>query len=421
MTLPTEPDLTACRQASVEGSSNSASKVVVVTHGRFHYLDLAAELQAAGRLGAIYTGYPQFKLRNTAVDPRLIRSFPWLHTLQIGFIRLPYCPKWLIDETGWRAAQTLRRHAARTLPECGVVVAASGAGLEAGRTIQRRGGVYLCDRGSTHIRWVERELAAEYDRLGWRWSGIDPRAVANEEAEYALADAITVPSRFSLRTYVEMGVPSDRLHLVPYGVNLDAFRRCAEPAANFRVLFVGGLSVRKGLHYLLEAFRLADLPGSELVLVGGRTPETAALLDRCRIDRLTWTGSLPRAEVAREMSRASVMVLASIEEGLALVQAQAMACGCPVIATTHTGAEDLFEDGREGFIVAPRDPEALAERLTRLYRDPELQAAMSAAAVARVTALGGWNCYGRAMMDLFDKLVGQRGARLPEEAVPGHR
>ena len=55
------------------------------------------------------------------------------------------------------------------------------------------------------------------------------------------------------------------------------------------------------------------------------------------------------------MSRSHVMVLPSIEEGLALVQAQALACGCPVIGTRHTGAEDLFSDGNEGFIVPIRN------------------------------------------------------------------
>ena len=55
-----------------------------------------------------------------------------------------------------------------------------------------------------------------------------------------------------------------------------------------------------------------------------------------------------------------------MEEGLALVQAQALACGCPVIGTWNTGAADLFSDGVEGFIVPPRDPKAIAERLRQL-------------------------------------------------------
>ena len=66
------------------------------------------------------------------------------------------------------------------------------------------------------------------------------------------------------------------------------------------------------------------------------------------------------------MSSSHVLVLPSVEEGLALVQAQAMACGCPLISSTNTGGEDLFSDGVEGFLVPIRSPEAIAERLQQL-------------------------------------------------------
>jgi glycosyltransferase involved in cell wall biosynthesis len=106
-----------------------------------------------------------------------------------------------------------------------------------------------------------------------------------------------------------------------------------------------------------------------------------------------------------EMSRARVMVLPSIEEGLALVFAQAMACGCPVVGRTHTGVEDLISDGREVFIVAPRNVDALVEKLTILYRDRALVEQMSVRAVERIASVGGWDAYGRAMMTVFDELL----------------
>ena len=231
-------------------------------------------------------------------------------------------------------------------------------------------------------------MMEEFARLGMPWGGIDKRAMENEETEYEMADAITLPSRFTMRSFTEMGVPESKIRLVPYGVNVTSFHRCAMRSTNFRVLFVGQLCVRKGLHYLLDTFSRLQLPGAELVLVGGRTPETEALLKRHPVENLVIAGHLTREGVAREMSRASVMVLPSVEEGLALVMAQALACGCPVIASTNTGAEDLFDDGQEGFIIEPRDTEALADCLVRLYRCHDLVAAMGEAAVKRVGTLG---------------------------------
>lgn len=384
-------------------------KIALITPGRFHTFDLAEQLQSVNRLAGIYTGYPRFKLQNTRVDPDLIRSFPWLQTPFMALSRLPHFPRRILSALGWRSMDAIDAFAAQTLPDCALLSALSGSGLKAGRVMQARGGVYVCDRGSSHIRFQDRILAEEYERLGLPWTGIDQRVVDKEEAEYATADAITVPSDFVLRSFKEMGVPPAKLHLVPYGVNLATYRRTVERAANFRLLFVGQMSVRKGIHYLLEAFRIAKLPNAELILVGARTSDTAALLPRQLPEQIRWLGALPQAGVVREMSLATVMVLPSIEEGLALVQAQALACGCPVIATTNTGGENLFSDGREGFIVPPRDPEALAERLTRLHRDPALIRAMGDAALARVKSIGGWDSYGRAMLEVFDGLIRAKG------------
>lgn len=88
------------------------------------------------------------------------------------------------------------------------------------------------------------------------------------------------------------------------------------------------------------------------------------------------------------MSSSHVLVLPSVEEGLALVQAQTMACGCPLISSTNTGGEDLFSDGVEGFLVPIRSPEAIAERLQQVADDPDLQQRMSEAGSSRVRRIG---------------------------------
>src|ERR1700690_826861 len=103
---------------------------------------------------------------------------------------------------------------------------------------------------------------------------------------------------------------------------------------------------------------------------------------------------MPQNQLKNVMSRSHVMVLPSVEEGLALVQAQAMACGCPVVGTSHTGAEDLFSDGQEGYIVPIRDVSALAERLQHLADYPEQRTQMGQRALAKVKSYGGWHRYG---------------------------
>jgi glycosyltransferase involved in cell wall biosynthesis len=168
------------------------------------------------------------------------------------------------------------------------------------------------------------------------------------------------------------------------------------------------VSLRKGIPYLLEAFAKLSHPGKHLSVVGSISPEIRRLLGRLPTEGVTFTGPLPQTELAQRMSASHALVLPSVEEGLALVQGQAMACGCPVIATVATGAEDLFTDETEGFIVPDRNVSALAERMQQLADDPGLQRRMSGAALARVKTLGGWDNYGDRWEALLQELTGRR-------------
>jgi glycosyltransferase involved in cell wall biosynthesis len=138
--------------------------------------------------------------------------------------------------------------------------------------------------------------------------------------------------------------------------------------------------------------------------VGPISSELESTLKRVRgQDQISFPGLVPQHQLKEIMSASHVMVLPSLEEGLALVQAQAMACGCPVIASTNTGAEDLFTEGREGFIVPIRDVVAIADRLQMLADNPDLRLHMSEAALRRVKSIGGWDQYGERMFQIFSE------------------
>jgi starch synthase len=110
--------------------------------------------------------------------------------------------------------------------------------------------------------------------------------------------------------------------------------------------------------------------------------------------------------VVEWMQRSHVLVLPSVEDGFGLVMAEAMACGCPVIASTHTGSNELYTNGVEGFVVCVRDVEAMAERMQRMADDRALQGAMRAAALGRVRQIGGWAEYGERWENLLRAMTG---------------
>jgi glycosyltransferase involved in cell wall biosynthesis len=116
-------------------------------------------------------------------------------------------------------------------------------------------------------------------------------------------------------------------------------------------------------------------------------------------------GHVPQPELKRLMSESHCLVLPSVEEGLALVQAQAMACGCPVVASNHTGSEDLLVHGEHGFITPVRDAQRLTECLQQLADDEPLRASMGRRALAHVQSAGGWRAYGQQALSIYRGLL----------------
>jgi glycosyltransferase involved in cell wall biosynthesis len=348
-------------------------------------------------LEAIFTGYPRWKLRSEGLPPEKVRTFPWLRTLIMAKARFGIENHWLDRELNWRAALLLDRYVASHLPACDVFVALSGAGLETGRLAKRRGGRYICDRGSTHIRFAERTIAEEFERWSEPWVGIDPRPVAREEEEYDTADAITVPSEFCVRSYVQMGVPPEKIRKVPYGVELSRFRKVSDPPKDrFEVLFVGRVAFHKGVPYLLEAFGALRHPRKRLRVVGPIDGEMKTFLRRKNPEHVEFVGNLPQSQLIPLMSSSHVMVLPSVLDGLAMVLGQAMACGCPVICSPNTGGEEILSVSKPlaHFIVPIRDAAAITSRLEELCQNADLQQRVSEAGLQRVKQLGGWDDYG---------------------------
>ena len=374
--------------------------ITQVSIGRFHHFHLARQLERLGLLEALYTGYPRFKLADEpGIPPEKIHVFPWLHGPYMACSHFGLSGwRWLDREWSWLAHETLDRYVEHNLLEPTILISLSGSGLHAGGMAQLLGGVHICDRGSTHIRVQDELLREEYQRYGLCWRGIDPRSIAKEEAEYAQADRISVPSQFCYDTFVAQGVSENKLLKIPYGSRLDRFHPVSfrhHDNEEFRILFVGAAGPRKGLMDLLEAFRMFRHSRKRLVLVGSVVPEAKACLSKVNQEQITLVGSVSNVQLIEYYNQASVFVLPSIEEGLAMVVGEAMACGCPVVASTNTGASELINDGVEGFIVPIRAPEVIANRLQQLADQPELRERMGRAALARVQQLGGWDAYGQ--------------------------
>jgi glycosyltransferase involved in cell wall biosynthesis len=220
--------------------------------------------------------------------------------------------------------------------------------------------------------------------------------------------ALTFHSRASLRFLAGLGAPSDRLHFIPASTNARFFTPGAGKGlpvvdalwpgdrSRLRLLTVARLHPAKGLDTLLRAVsrvRNAE-PGVASVIVHGRSAVESSL--PVLIGELKLTGTLSLcpapvtfAEVPALYRSADIYVQPSLVEPFGMATLEAMACGLPVVASATGGLADLVEDGANGFLVPPGDPEALASALLRLCVDPDLRARMGRASRVRAETTFG--------------------------------
>lgn len=383
-------------------------KVVLSAPGRFHAFDLARELHQRGALARLITNRPLRELERYGVPPELARSRGTARVVNGVWRRLPDWIRWRWNpHYYWHTSHD--RFAARCLPESAdLFVGWAGASLESLREARRRGMRVICERGSAHIREQIRILEDEYASVGLTFREADPRTVERELREYEEADHVAVPSRFVKNSFLARGYPESKLIHVPYGFDPRWFTPQPQTDRTFRAVHCGSLSLRKGVHYLLRAFWELKLPDAELWLIGRPDPEIRPFLARYRSDSIILRGYFPRHELARELARASVFCLASVEEGLAMVILEAMACGLPAIVSENTGGGDVVESGREGWVVPIRDVEALKDRLRWCYEHRDEAAQMGARARQKVLERFTWGHYGAAIYAQYQRVCGVR-------------
>jgi len=377
-------------------------RIVQAVFGVFHHFELAHQLHRRHHLQKIYSTWPWTRLKREGLPRDLVSTFPVLHTTEYLLNRSGLVsPRRIAQLASWNT-RAFDHWTNLQIPPCDAFIAISGAGLLTARKVQAAGGKFICDRGSTHQRVQEAIVAEEHRRWNVEPPPTKPHILRREEQIYALADTITVPSTIAKRSFIASGIPEQKLHVLPYGVRLGRFfPTTPTPTDSFELLFAGTISLRKGIPYLLEAFHALRHSHKRLTVVGSIQPHMLELLTRLPTANVTFLGPIPQPALAARMSSSHVLVLPSVEEGLALVQAQAMACGCPVLATQATGAEDLFTDGVEGFIIPDRNTALLTARMQQLADDSTLRSTMSARSLERVRHLGGWDDYG----DRWDRLL----------------
>jgi glycosyltransferase involved in cell wall biosynthesis len=267
----------------------------------------------------------------------------------------------------WRTRVEFDAYAARALPRADHLIAFNRQALAQFQAARRSGyqSVALMT-GSPHVRRVARQHARALRQYPLERS-FGTLILRRYLTEYERAERIHVASRYTWESFAEQGVPEERLSLFPLTPDPRYRPDGAAPARRtFDIVYVGSLSVAKGVPLLIDAVRRLPFADLRLRLVGSwksrgvrRFVEAARVAD-ARIE------VCPGDPLSR-LRGARLCVHPTFEDGFAYAPAEALACGVPVLVSEDTGMKELVEPGRTGLILPTGDLDALSEAIEAAY------------------------------------------------------
>lgn len=386
-------------------------KIVVSAGGRFHAHRLAQQLQKHDSLLKFFTfdftGADRQFFGNNNVIP--ITTCTLLNSLFTRF-RLAR----LIDKSRFNVFKdnlfdSLVSKKIKNLQPIDLFIGWAHYAHKSIPAARKAGAKIIIESGSCHIATQQELLDEEYKRWGVPYKPIDERTRTKMIAEYNAADYIMTLSSFARNSFAGHGIDSKKLLMSPCGFDIEYFRFAREDKKTsfFRVIFVGLVSLRKGVQYLIQAWDKLGLATrtTELVIVGVMQKDFALIAHKLPIGvNVKFIGSVNRSELKKLYQESSLFVLPSIEDGFGMVIGEAMASGLPVICSTNSAGPDLINEGQHGLLTAPANVQDLAEKIGWCYEYQEQAALMGYKGMLHI-ASHTWDAYGERVYTIYRDII----------------
>ena len=368
-------------------------------------------LAAAGAQLLVYPGVLHRPvLKGVVVRPTLAR----------GKIRVPY------KLLGTMRACALHDHiVARRLEklagEVDIVHTWALGALETLKTAAKLGIPTVLERPNAHTRFAYEVVQKECQRIGVPLPRDHEHAykedvLRKEEEEYRQAYRLLCPSDFTLRTFLDQGFAPERLVRHIYGYDENVYfpiERKSNPKSGLTVLFVGVCAVRKGLHYALEGWLRSPAHRDGTFLIAGEFLPAYARKLSSMLAHPSVRVLGHRNDVPELMRNSDVLILPTIEEGFGLVCTEAMGSGCvPVVSEACT---DICRHMENSLVHHVGDVDALTGHITMLHQDRTLLERLRVAGLDRAAHVT-WTAAGRALLDVYHRVVTEHRSTDPEAA-----
>ena len=337
-------------------------KVTLAVSGKFHAFHLASEFARMGKLSSLYAVHrtvkppqnlstEQYRNRfDLALGVFLSSHFPFLKMTQLKKNRV--FEKWLINDL--KNAKP------------GIIHSWNGNSFDLFRDLKSPDWLKCLERSCPHNMFQHEIISAEADFLNIEYFK-DRASLEREIEELYLADVIVAPSQYSANSYNDSDLIK-KIRVNPLGANFK-YRDRKEKKSSLVVLMVGNSFLRKGTHYLIEAFKMIDRIDAELWIRGDIPDSYLKLITDKRIKIIPPV--LPE-RLQEIYESADIFVQPSIDEGFGMTVLEALSYGLPLVVTENVGAKDLLTS--EVSITVPiRNPEALARAINLASEMPSME------------------------------------------------
>ncbi|HEX7260946.1 MAG TPA: glycosyltransferase family 4 protein [Luteolibacter sp.] len=248
------------------------------------------------------------------------------------------------------------------------LISSYGYANRAFHKVREFGGKTFVDAGNSHPAHFWEVVSEEHKRWGVGRPPYPPHWNRQAREMMELTDYVICPSEYVANSFLKNGFTREQLLYAPFPTDLDLFRPEGDPPSPspLKVVCTGGVSLRKGFPYLLEAMRIIRKDRDAILLLTSQVEEVMKPILASYSDiPIEWAPTLGHRELAARLRTAHVFALLSLEDGFARTVSEALACGIPAVVTNHTGAMDFIVEGKNGHVVPIRDAQAAAEAIVR--------------------------------------------------------
>jgi len=213
-------------------------------------------------------------------------------------------------------------------------------------------------------------------------------------------DYFVVSSDFVKNSLVREGIKEENIFIIPIGVDIKKFKPIKRKDNKiFKVAFAGNVCNKKGIPYLIQAWKELNLKDAELNLYGRVYPEIKKYLKDNNRYNIKIHGFV---DLTKELPKNHIFVFPSLLEGPTKVNYEALACGLPVITTYNTGS--IVRDDKEGFIIPIQNTKAIKEKILYFYNNPSEIVRMGNNA-RKLAEKYTWKRYGEEIFKIYKKII----------------